>query len=595
MHSWKKRINLGAAQLIALVIALVSFQANATASLNISKDSEQGQYIDQYIKSFVNSKTKEHLNLIDELPQKFNKEGKAIGPEQILALAPYFAGSTPEEKAANYKRLEDAIASGAYIDQSDKIRAQGRYYKIENGQKVIIKLEDPSSSLTRAPVEYSDKAENLVDSVSGFMTTLKDMDSYRSASLETTPWSDSYWPTYQGHLGARYAAASFRGAYDFKAAFSLFFTLEKNRFDEAYKTYSDNSSQAVVDAFDNYMAFASDQTGEEQALNSLSPAEKYDMLMGDSSFTLTRKNWDNAVRTFDSFGEVESWTGLCHGWAPASYMLSRPSKAVAIEVAEGKKITFYPSDIKAYATSLWADSSPPSRFVGSRCNDKKPKTDPETGRLMSQACFDNNPATWHKSVVNQIALAKRSFVMDAVYDFEVWNHPVFAYKYDYFNPLTGERTSSLEEATVDYSLEENRAKDKFRKIREKEYAGDPLPKYLVGISMRVDYTVETEAHHVEIDSVNYDASNSAVYMYDLELSDSGEILGGEWYQNKHPDFLWTPEEGARAATSAERFLELFNWEGNGPVPATWKAAAQVASRRKTPLAVVVESLIERAQ
>ncbi|NCN41276.1 hypothetical protein GW916_08500 [bacterium] len=589
MHSWKLNNILG----MALALGLSS-QAGAT-SLNISKDSAQGKYIDSYIKAFINPESKDHLRLIDQIPQKFNAKGEVIGSDQIAVLAPYFQGKTEEEKAANLKKLQEDIASGAHIEQSDATRAKGRYYKVVDGQKVIVKLDDPSASPTRAPIEYNDKAENLVDRVSGFMTSLKDMDVYRSAELEHSPWSDSYWPTYQGHLSNRYAANSFHGSYDFKKAFSRFFTLEGGNFDAALATYKDSPKDAVVEAHRQFMEFVTRNDDEQRALDTLSPAEKYDLLVGDDNLTMTRQNWANAVSTYDYYNKVETWTGLCHGWAPAAYMMDRPVNSVTVELEDGRQLKFYPSDIKAYATALWSDAAPPSRFVGSRCNAKNPRKDPETGRILSQECFDNNPATWHKSVVNQIALAKRSFVMDATFDYEVWNHPVYSYRYDYFNPLTGERTDSLEEATVDYSLEANRAKDKFRKIREEEYRGMKMPKYIVGVSMSVDYVIETQPQQFEVDSVDYDASNSAVYMYDLELDANGEIIGGEWYQNAHPDFLWTPEADGRASTYSERFLSLFQWDGNGPMPATWKMAAKAASRQKTPLAVIVESLIQRAQ
>ena len=29
------------------------------------------------------------------------------------------------------------------------------------------------------------------------------------------------------------------------------------------------------------------------------------------------------------------------------------------------------------------------------------------------------------------------------------------------------------------------------------------------------------------------------YWYDLELDEDNNIVGGEWYTNRHPDFLWT--------------------------------------------------------
>ena len=44
--------------------------------------------------------------------------------------------------------------------------------------------------------------------------------------------------------------------------------------------------------------------------------------------------------------------GICHGWAPAAFMVQRPTKMVEVLAADGKtKIKFYPSDIKALANN----------------------------------------------------------------------------------------------------------------------------------------------------------------------------------------------------------------------------------------------------
>ena len=43
-----------------------------------------------------------------------------------------------------------------------------------------------------------------------------------------------------------------------------------------------------------------------------------------------------------------------------------------------------------------------------------------------------------------------------------------------------------------------------------------------------------------------DVKIAAIYSYDLELNAEKEIIGGEWYGNRHPDFLWTPVKGPRA-------------------------------------------------
>jgi hypothetical protein len=72
----------------------------------------------------------------------------------------------------------------------------------------------------------------------------------------------------------------------------------------------------------------------------------------------------------------------------------------------------------------------------------------EAGRPREPDCLDSNPATWHLAV-NQLGVAKRGFIMDATYTSEVWNHPVTAYRYEYFNPKTDLPAASLKNAIVE--------------------------------------------------------------------------------------------------------------------------------------------------
>jgi len=49
---------------------------------------------------------------------------------------------------------------------------------------------------------------------------------------------------------------------------------------------------------------------------------------------------------------VETWMGICHGWAPASYMLARPRRTLSLKSPDGVLIRFFPSDVKALASLL---------------------------------------------------------------------------------------------------------------------------------------------------------------------------------------------------------------------------------------------------
>jgi hypothetical protein len=269
-------------------------------------------------------------------------------------------------------------------------------------------------------------------------------------------------------------------------------------------------------------------------------------------------------------------------------MLPRPKKSVTVPAADGKtSITFYPSDIKALATLLWAKVRTETGFIGGRCNDKDPARDPQTGRIISQNCFDTNPGTWHLAVVNQIGASQRSMILDATYDYEVWNQPIVAYSYRYFNPQRMVYARSLPEASV---LKSSFGNDWFISYRSAEV------ETIVGIAMDVSYTVETTPEQHATDSSARDRVQTVRYYYDLELDFTGNIIGGEWYQNAHPDFLWTPVKGARVLTYWEaRYGLSGTWEGNQPMNAEWRrVAATISGYQKAPLAAIVERLIELA-
>ena len=112
--------------------------------------------------------------------------------------------------------------------------------------------------------------------------------------------------------------------------------------------------------------------------------------------------------------------------------------------------------------------------------------------------------------------------------------------------------------------------------------------------MSVSYVVETRPSQRDTDNPSYDAIRKVAYLYDLELDANGKIIGGEWYQNPHPDFLWTPPKGARAQTRYEA-QAVGEWNANAALPTAWQAAAKSAAANQiAPLAVIVEQLIKFA-
>lgn len=406
----------------------------------------------------------------------------------------------------------------------------------------------PQNDQKEAP-RSNDLAENLVDNKHEMERSLLQMEyrGLRQAQLEQTPWSDSYWPLAKGALAARYH--------------------------DQYFTYTDHWKDLFDFVAENPVA----QYLAQGRAAELSPAEKYDLMMGDTKGSLTKKMWEEGAYYFYRHGEVESWMGLCHGWAAASFMLPDPQKEVVVTDPTGEhKFPLYISDIKGLGTLLFSNGRVPTRFVGGRCNVKDPEQ--RDHRLVDQECRDTNPATWHLSIVNQIALSQRSFVMDATYDYEVWNQPVVGYRYHYYQPHTKRKAETVEDAKVLMAEFQDDPRKEFRSSKASS---------VVGIVMDVTYVIENHASH---QPWRRPVTRTVRYLYDLELDQSGQIVGGEWYHKFFPDFLWVPEMGVRPMTNGEQHFRA--WKPGGKISPLMKSSVERNSQNGLPMGSVVEQLFE---
>lgn len=445
------------------------------------------------------------------------------------------------------KSLHSGQETQIHYSPEMKIHWRKQFFPLdmENEDKSAIKVEDRVEDL----VEHPDLIRNI---------RVMEEKKLTAGIVKTQPWSDTYWPVYAGILGARYADKEF---------------IVNNDFLDYYHYVQKAPALNIYGG------------GDKEKIDLLSPAEKFDLLLGTNQTILTQKLWDEGNSYQEANGQVESWMGICHGWAPASFMNVRPLHKVTVMSADGKTpLTFYPSDIKGLLSLSWAKGNVHTRFIGGRCNEKEPQMDETTGRTLPQECFDNNPGSWHMSIVNKVGVHKESFVLDATYDYEVWNQPILSYSYKYFNVKNQQSFDNFKDAKVALT---DHPQDTYKKYRS------PQAKALVGVAMELIYMSETNPTHREMDDEKRDSQSSALYLYDLELDDKDNIVGGEWYQNYHPDFLWTPDLNARPYTSYDYFLlGSRNWDGQQTLSPTWKDNALKAAKQGRPLFRLVESLLE---
>lgn len=333
------------------------------------------------------------------------------------------------------------------------------------------------------------------------------------------PWSGSYWALYNGSVAWPY---SIEGTH-FK------------RFRANREVFSERLPQIRAAVLKGTLAPAT--------IDSLSPTEKYDLYVGDPDFTLTQSVWRAIGEQSDFKRGIEEWEGICHGWAPASAYVKRPKHKIVVPSLNGRwLIPFYPDDLKALVTLLWANSliQDYTRAEGLRCDTNTPEFDESSGKVIDQHCKGVNPALWHLSVLGLVGKQKKSFIINKNNDKEIWNQPVSHYELRYFDPKRG-RYGTLEDSVIST----RRAWDEYSEHRSKNTA------YLVGVEMKLYYISETDPEHHDTDGKDQDLVETMVLRYDLELDEQQRIVGGEWlYSDRagfaldefkppvYPGFIW---------------------------------------------------------
>lgn len=370
-------------------------------------------------------------------------------------------------------------------------------------------------------------------------------------SVEQVPWSGSYWPVHRGILSFRFADPNFKASKDFVTNYEQF-----------------NSSRPEIFIYEN-------------RIGQLSPAEKYDLLVGDLNWTLSKKMWEKGRVDLDRGLEIPQWTGICHGWAAATQSgLGAPEHSVSVmDISQTHSIHFYPHDIKGLISFLWAESGPASFRAGNRCRQNEVVRD-EYLRPVDSACLDGNPMTWHLAITNRVGLGRKSFVMDASSGTEVWNYAVSSYDYSYFNPRTFEPFYALDRAIEPI---ENMNSDRFRRYRS------PRARFVVGIVMEVFHSALIEPTTNE---GNQWVAQVHKFYYDLELDENHQIVGGEWHSTDRPDFIWSLPKGSQA--QAKEDYALAAWDANQVLPLSHATSAIQAAQRGKILRTIVEGLHRRS-
>lgn len=237
--------------------------------------------------------------------------------------------------------------------------------------------------------------------------------------------------------------------------------------------------------YKTFSLMALKQMTKEQ-INTLSPAEKYDIYMGNFDYPTVR-----FARGASSRGASE-WKGICHGVSPAGLHHSEP-KTTTLKSANDLEITFYSSDIKALLAFYYARISDNGiTQIGKRCF---------AGRynpIKGGACSDVNAGSFHIIMTNRLGLTKTSFVADVDRRKKVWNHVAMNY------------SSKI--------LSQNQ--------------------HSVVIETAISYTGIVEPSKIPLIGTDKMKSLDKTYKYKLMLNNHGQIIGGDWLSHDRPDFIW---------------------------------------------------------
>lgn len=366
------------------------------------------------------------------------------------------------------------------------------------------------------------------------------------------PWSGSYWPIHKAVLGNRYASKTFA---------------HSKSFVNNYESYQANPSSSFISA---------------GRISELSPAEKYDLLVGDSNWTLTKHMWEKALLDYQEDGIIAGWTGICHGWAAVTHMNpTSPHSPVTLQDVTGThSITFHANDIKGLQSWLWASSSPGSFRAGDRCRGNVER-DPYL-RPTGAPCLDSNPMSWHLTIVNRVGLNKKSLVMDSSNGPEVWNYPIAGYDYHYFDPKTFIPTYDFKNALRSISELPSDVNRDFR---------SPKAKYIVGVVMDTFHPALTNPSTGITSKIT---TKKMTFVYDLELDEAFNVVGGEWYAKDNPDFIWSYTDNSQASTREDGKLRAsqISWDARSGVMNPQVAdLAREASKRGKVLATISNALL----
>lgn len=290
---------------------------------------------------------------------------------------------------------------------------------------------------------------------SNFIATFDKLPLEGELANKQLAWPGSYWPHHKGSIAWRWNSSS-----------------------QSYYYRSPSIREA--------------QTMSNDEISQLSPAEKYDLLMGRDDYPTVKKMWSMTSP------RSPQWYGICHGVAPASIHHEEPSPVTLIS-KDDIEIPFLTSDIKALLANYYARETTSGIIqIGKRCYVS----------WFGSACRDVNAGAFHIILTNKLGINQASFIADLDRGRQVWNHVPVSYQ----------------SKVVAFDN---------HKYLSSKYAVSSLE-----VQTSVKYTASIMPHSTPIIGTGSAEYYDKNYHYLLELNSYGEIVGGSWLSWQRPDFIW---------------------------------------------------------
>lgn len=311
--------------------------------------------------------------------------------------------------------------------------------------------------------------------------------------VENIPWEGNYWPNRAGSIAYRHKDNEFLKFY--------------SNMLKGVKPNLRKLRRKIRKTSKNFYSL------EKKDIDKLSAAEKYDLLLEDFNFSFTEGLLTKVEENNEKWRGTTWWTGICHGWAPASIKYKKPVVSKTFTNSLGHQIEFTPEDLKGLSSYFISSSVASKKTVifGNRCNQKKPKQNKNDYSVIEltnfsrskDECSDITAHDFHSVLINKVGIQKESFTVDVDYNAPVNNHPIAGYSMKVVSKTNTKVSLHTKVYYVNWT----------RPGKSRDNESEMSERYLV-----------------------------KDYYYDLFLNNESDIVSSDWINEKNkvwaPDFMW---------------------------------------------------------